>query len=140
MNDNIDNYYADVNKNVISTLCQNSNIRNLINLSTQTDLYLFNKQHTKLKNKNDLLKECKRKKKQELKESSIQLSNLAKLNKEDAKEEIKNIYTNLENNITKIDEVISCIQDLDTTQSNKQKSKIISDEFDKNNYIEYYSN
>jgi S-adenosylmethionine synthetase len=45
-----------------------------------------------------------------------------------------------ENNITKIDEVISCIQDLDTTQSNKQKSKIISDEFDKNNYIEYYSN
>ena len=138
MNDNIDNYYADVNKNVISTLCQNSNIRNLINLSTQTDLYIFNKQHTKLKNKNELLKECKRKKKKELKESSIQLSNLAKLNKEHNNEDIKNIYVNLENNITKIDEVISCIQDIDTTQTNK--SKIILSDFNKYDFIEYYSN
>lgn len=138
MNDNIDNYYADVNKNVISTLCQNSNIRNLINLSTQTDLYIFNKQHTKLKNKNELLKECKRKKKKELKESSIQLSNLAKLNKEHNKEDIKNIYVNLENNITKIDEVISCIQDIDITQTNK--SKIILSDFNKDDFIEYYSN
>ena len=44
-------------------MCKNNNLKNLINLSTQTDIYVFNK--NKLKDTDKLLKECQQIKKNE---------------------------------------------------------------------------
>ena len=74
----INKYYPGIDKNMLTDLCKNNSLKNLINLSTQTDISVFN--NNKLKKKEKLLKECEKIKKQELKKSSTMLSNLAKLN------------------------------------------------------------
>ena len=119
----INKYYPGVDKNMLSDLCKNNSLKNLINLSTQTDISVFNK--NKLKNKEKLLKECEKVKKQELKKSSAMLSNLAKLNQLDdiGVENIQTIYKNLESKISNIDKIIDCVKVLDS-----------------DNYIECYSN
>lgn len=113
---NIDKYYPSIDKNLINNLCKNNTIRNLINLSTQTDLYIFNKKNRKwqLKSKDDLLRECETIKKKELKLSSNMLLNLAKLNEVKDINDVKNIYQNLENKMTNINKLIDCIHNLET--------------------------
>lgn len=126
MNDNIDTFYSSIDKNVISNLCKDNNLKNLIHLSTQTDIHLFNKRTKKsLKNKSLLLKECETKKKKELKKTTSMLSNLAKLNNIN-EVKVKNIYENLENKIVNIDKMIDYIKVIDTDSSEE--------------YIECFSN
>jgi hypothetical protein len=131
----INQYYSLVDKNLITNLCKNNNLKNLINLSTVSDLYIFNKKNKKwfLKSKDKLLKECENIKKKEIKSSSSMLSNLAKLNKTNEISEIKGIYDNLQTKISNIDNIINCLQLLDTVNvipinynSDIDKSNIVS--------------
>jgi len=151
MDRTIDKYYSSIDKNILDNLCQNKNLKNLINLSTVTDLYIFNKKNKKLKlkSKDKLLKECKIIKKKEIKITSAMLANLAKLNNNYETNNIKYICENLNDKITNIDNIIKCIELLDTNTENNSdtfninenikiiniKSPEISDD-----YIEYYSN
>lgn len=152
MDKTIDEYYSSIDKSILNNLCQNNNLKNLINLSTVTDLYIFNKKNKKwkLKSKDKLLKECETIKKKEIKTTSNMLANLAKLNNNYETTNIKHICENLNNKITNIDNVIKCIELLDTNTENNydsfnfnEKIKIIDivkspEIYD--NYIEYYTN
>jgi len=111
----IDQYYSSVDKNLISNLCKNNNLKNLIKLSTISELYIFNKKNKKwyLKSKDKLLKECENIKKKELKTSSIMLSNLAKLNTNHDVSNIKDICETLQTKISKLDNIINCINHID---------------------------
>ena len=132
----INKYYPGIDKNILSDLCKNNNIKNLINLSTQTDIQVLNK--NKLKKKEKIIKECEKVKKQELKKSSMMLSNLAKLNQDnDIKtvnkeinvlENVQTIYKNLENKISNIDKIIDYAKVLEVDKTETE------------NYIECYSN
>lgn len=149
---NIDSYYSSVDKKLIDDLYKNNNLKNLINLSTVTDLYVFNKKNKKwhLKSKKTLLKECNIIKKKELKTSSCLLNNLAKLNTNDDTSNIKKIFDGLHNKISNLNNIINCIENLDTseTMSNLNETppkqiKIIDLIPKLNNsdsYIECYSN
>ena len=128
---NINKYYNSVDTNYINNLCKNSNLKNLINLSIQTDLYIFDKKRkkNKLKDKICLLKECDKIKKKEIKNSSHMLSNLAKIckNNDDiydnpVTEKIKNIYKDLENKINNIDKIVNVIKIIDIDDTNNSKN------------------
>lgn len=114
----IDQYYSSVDKNLISDLCKNNNLKNLIKLSTVTDLYIFNKKNKKwhLKSKDKLLKECENIKKKELKTSSTMLSNLAKLNTFQDISEVKDICDHLQNKISNLDNLINCINHIESVE------------------------
>lgn len=148
----IDQYYSLVDKNLISNLCKNNNLKNLIKLSTISDLYIFNKKNKKwyLKSKDKLLKECDNIKKKELKTSSTLLSNLAKLNTNHNVSEIKDICETLQTKISKLDNIINCINHINTpiniipkyehsetlSVSSKKKYNIVSfDEIKESPYI-----
>jgi hypothetical protein len=164
---NIDEYYSLIDKNIINDLCKNESLKNLIKLSSQTDIYIFNKinKRWQIKSKTKLLKECAQVKKKEIKTSTSLLSNLAKLNDIVSLDNVKNIYKNLENKIDKIDKIVNCITniDLNITPKKNEDDKlkaIINNTFDENynldesqinpifiseennniNFIEYYSN
>ena len=79
-NNNIVKYYSSIDKDIINILCKNEILKNLIKLSTETDIYIFNKKYKnwQIKTKNKLLKECTNTKKKEIMTSSYLLSNLAK--------------------------------------------------------------
>jgi hypothetical protein len=131
--DKIDTYYSNVDKKVLTNLCKNNNLKNLINLSTQTDINVFNK--NKLKNKNKLLKECEQIKKKELKHTSMLLSNLAKLNQVNDIQNIHNVCQKLEDKITNIDKIIDCVKVLEVNDTDvSTKSDNMTE------YIECYSN
>lgn len=129
-NSNIDNYYSSIDKNTLDSFCSNENLRNLIYLSTKTDINVFNKKYKKwqLKNKDTLLKECEQVKKKELKNSSNLLSNLAKLNENNDIITVRNICSTLEDKMTHINELIGCINNIDSTQIEKPKL-LTSDNF-----------
>jgi hypothetical protein len=107
----------------------NINLKNLINLSTQTEIDIFTK-NKKIKDKDKILKECDKIKKQELKKTSSMLSNLAKLNQDNDIKEVQLICQNLENKITNVEKMIDCVKMLETKEKKEKKS----------NYIECYSN
>lgn len=116
----IEQYYYSVDKNLISNLCKNNNLKNLIKLSTVSDLYIFNKKNKKwyLKSKEKLLKECENIKKKELKTSSTMLSNLAKLNTIQDVSKIKDICENLQTKISNLDNLIKCINHIESSVDN----------------------
>jgi len=158
----LNDYYSSVDKNLIDDMYKNTNLRNLINLSTKSDLYIFNKKNKKwqLKSKDKLLKECNQIKKKEIKESSMMLSNLAKLSSNNEFNTVSTIYNNLQTKIADIDEIVNCINHIDISSEsinnfnpnivnfdNKQKLINIdlnldtkSDSSNYENYIECYGN
>jgi hypothetical protein len=108
----IEQYYSLVDKKVILNLCKNNNLKNLIKLSTISELYVFNKKNKKwsLKSKDKILKECNNIKKKQLKSSSTMLLNLAKLNTNQNIVEVTNICDTLHNKISNIDNIINCLK------------------------------
>jgi len=155
----LNDYYSSVDQNLIDNMNKNNNLKNLINLSTKSDLYIFNKKNKKwyLKSKDKLLKECNQIKKKEIKESSLRLSNLAKLSNINEYSSVSNIYNNLQNKIADIDEIVNCINhiDLSSESINNFDPNIInlnnniklnldadikSDSNSNKNYIECYGN
>jgi hypothetical protein len=139
---NISEYYSSIDKHVLDNLYKDEIFKNLIKLSTVTDIYLFNKknQNWYVKTKTKLLKECDNSKKKEIKYTSSLLSNLAKLNKinDNDFDYVKNIYRNLEDKIDNIDKFINYINNIDMNILLK-KNKTIKLDTDIN-YIAYYCN
>jgi len=129
-NYNIETYYKNLDKPVIDNYANDLNLKNLLTLSTITDLYLFNKKKKKnewkLKDKRKLLKECDIKRKQTIKEVSTSLNVLSKNKSTNLVKEIKIKNNTLLNKIENIDSIIETIENIYPT---------VSDE-----YIEIYSN
>lgn len=114
-----ENYYSSVDKTTLNNLCSNTNIKNLIYLSSQVDLNPFNKKNKKwqLKNKEKIIKECEQYKKKEIKEFSYTLSNLAKLGSNNTSN-VKSICKNYENKLENIDKIITCAHNINTSEPN----------------------
>lgn len=149
---NINEYYSTVDKSLLGKLCENQSLKNLIELSTQTDLFIFDKknQQWSLKSKNKLKKECEQIKKKELKNTSSMLSNLAKLSNiqkpcdkildDNTTNEVKKICKNLESRIINLDKILN---ELENINSSDPFERIIDNGSNKKNisaYIECYSN
>ena len=115
----------------LNRLCNDNNIKNLVKLSADIDLCVFNKKYNKwnIKPKNKLLKECEKIKKTEVKNVSYMLSNLAKLSSNNI--DIDPLYNKIKN----IDTVINYINNTDININTKKKNKVESEK-----YIESYSN
>ena len=125
---NIENYYKDIDKPTINNILNNNNLKNLLELSIITDLYIFKKKKKdcwKLKDKRQLLKECDKKKKYKIKEIRLIFDNLSKNKTLNVINEIKLNNNNLISELEKIDNLINTIE----------KSYP-----DKTNFIEIYSN
>lgn len=147
---NVNEYYSSIDKNIINNLCKNNNLKNLINLSTQSDVFVFNKRNKTLKSKEKLLNECKQIKNKELKTTSSMLSNLAKLNNSkqitipnsnsNPTDNVKQICKQLENKMNTIDQMISCINDLDTDSPTLKNYNVKIVNIDEDQYLECYSN
>jgi hypothetical protein len=130
-NNNIETYYKNIDKPIIDNYVNNFNIKNLLALSTITDLYLFRKQKKnewKLKDKREILKECNIKRKKTIKEVSTSLNILAKISSTNLVNEIKNKNHNLFNKLENIDSLIETIE---------KDYPLFKDE---DKYIEIYSN
>jgi hypothetical protein len=128
-NNTIETYYKNIDKPVIDNCVNNLNLKNLLDLSTITDLYLFTKKKKnkwKLKDKRELLKECDIKRKKTIKAVSTSLNVLSKNNSKNLVKEIKLKNDILLNKIENIDSIIETIEKI---------YPVISDEF-----IEIYSN
>jgi hypothetical protein len=123
-----------IDTNSLNNLCENNNIKNLVKLSENIDLCLFNKKYNKwnIKPKDKLLKECIKKKQNEIKNASHMLSNLAKLS---SNIDINPVYNNLNEKINNIDNVIKYINDTDININKKNLH-----DTDTEKYIESYSN
>jgi len=130
----IENYYKNIDKPIINNCINNLNLKNLLKLSTVIDLYVFTKNKKvssqnvwKLKDKRELLKECELKKKKMIKEVKSSLNNLSKgVPKSNLLNELKIKNNDLLNNVENIESVIETIENNYPT---------LSDEF-----IEVYSN
>jgi hypothetical protein len=118
MNNNLNNldkksldFY--LNQPDINNYINKFNLKNLLKLSTETDLYLFKKKKNTwiLKDKRVILKECEYKKKQTVKEATCSINNLTK-NKELKYEYIKEQTNNLLNKVGNIDSIIESIQQI----------------------------
>ena len=94
------NCYSLIDNNILDDSCKNTNIKNLINLSTYSDVNILNKK--KGKSKKRILKGCENKK------ETINISNLTKLDNNINKEiiDISNL-TKLTNNKEKYIECYS---------------------------------
>lgn len=129
-NNNIETYYKNIDKPVIENCVNNLNLKNLLALSTITDLYLFTKKKKKnewkLKDKREILKECDIKRKKTIKEVSTSLNVLSKNKSTNLIKEIKIKNDTLLDKIENIDSLIENIEKIYPTTSDE--------------YIEVYSN
>lgn len=110
---NLENYYKNIDKPIINDCLNKFNLKNLLELSTITDLYIFTKQKKKewkLKEKRLLLKECDTKRKQKLKEVSDSINELAKNKSKNLLLEVKKKNNVLLDEIETIDTLIETIE------------------------------
>jgi len=116
---NIEDYYKNIDKPIINNYIKNLNFKNLLELSTITDLYVFKKKKKnewKLKDKRQLLKECEYERKKIIKEVTSSLNILSK-NKLTKIEDIKIKNNHMINKIEKIDSLIETIEKIYPTLS-----------------------
>jgi hypothetical protein len=128
MENKIEDYYKNIDKPVINNYINNINFKNILELSTITDLYVFKKEKKnqwKLKDKRQLLKECEYERKKTIKEVTTSLNVLSK----DKSSNIKDIKVKNSNMINKIENIDSLIENIEKVYST------LSDE-----YYEVYSN
>jgi len=157
IDNDIENYYKNIDKPIINNCINNLNLKNLLKLSTVVDLYLFKKKKNKksvdnnfsrkiispeiieykskkidnfswkLKDKRELLKECEFKRKKMIKEVSSSLNILSKSEK--SSKLVNEIKIKNNNILNKVENIDSIIETLETNYPT------LSDEF-----IEVYSN
>jgi hypothetical protein len=111
--ENLENYYKNIDKPIINDCLNKFNLKNLLELSTITNLYVFNKQKKKdwrLKEKRMLLKECDIKRKQKLKAVTESINELSKNKSKDLLLEVKQKNNSLFNEIETIDTLIETIE------------------------------
>lgn len=128
MENKIEDYYKNIDKPVINNYINNINFKNILELSTITDLYVFKKEKKnqwKLKDKRQLLKECEYERKKTIKEVTTSLNVLSK----GKSSNIKDIKVKNSNMINKIENIDSLIENIEKVYST------LSDE-----YYEVYSN
>ena len=128
MENKIEDYYKNIDKPVINNYINNINFKNILELSTITDLYVFKKEKKNqwiLKDKRQLLKECEFERKKTIKEVTTSLNVLSK-NKTTKIKDIKVKNNNMINKIENIDSLMETIEKVYPT---------LSDE-----YCEVYSN
>ena len=104
--------------------------KHLLNLSTKVDLYILSKRNKKwyIKENKNILNECNKKKKKEVKETVSALSNLVKSWSKNSILQLKETNSKLEDKISNIDSLIEHIKlNLDTEDTDDE-------------YIECYSN
>jgi hypothetical protein len=109
---NIEKYYKNVDKPVIDNYTNNFNLKNLLELTSITDLYVFTKiknNQWKLKDKNKLLQECQKKKNNKIKEVTTSLKALSKCTTQN-KFDIKNKNNEILDEINNIDNLIETIE------------------------------
>jgi len=99
-------------------------IKNLVNLSTNNNINIYDK-NNKIKPKEKIINDCLKEKKKELKDISKVLLNLSKLSQFD---NVKDVYSNYENKINNIDKIISIV--------NTEEDNL----YYKDKYIEKYGN
>lgn len=111
LRNNIEDFYKDIDKPIINQYI-NNNLKNLLELSTITDLYVFTKKNNnwKLKNKRQLLKECDIKRKIKIKEVSTTINGLLKNKSCEITKKIKMENDNLFKYIEDIDNFIDIIE------------------------------
>lgn len=127
--DNIENYYKNIEKPIINDFLYKYNLKNLLELTTITDLYVFSKKRKnewKLKEKSLLLKECEHKRKIKIEEINNQIKYLAKNKSKNIIVDIKNKNNNILSDIENIDILIETIE---------KEYPIIE-----NNFLEIFSN
>jgi len=111
--ENLENYYKNIDKPIINDCLNKFNLKNLLELSTITNLYVFTKQKKKdwrLKEKRMLLKECDIKRKQKLKAVTESINELSKNKSKDLLLEVKQKNNSLFNEIETIDTLIETIE------------------------------
>lgn len=112
MDNNITQYYKNIDEPIITNYINNVTLKNLLALSTVTDLYLFRKARRKwkLKDKREILKECEHIKKKTIKEVSSSLNTLIKNKSLNITKEIKYKSDNLLHKVENIDTLIETIE------------------------------
>lgn len=128
MEHKIKDYYKNIDNPVINNCINNINLKNILELSTITDLYVFKKEKKNqwiLKDKRQLLKECEFEKKKTIKEVTTSLNGLSK-SKTTKIKDIKIKNNNMINKIENIDSLIETIEKVYPTHSDE--------------YYEVYSN
>ena len=111
--ENLENYYKNIDKPIINDCLNKFNLKNLLELSTITNLYVFTKQKKKdwrLKEKRMLLKECDIKRKQKLKAVTESINELSKNKSKDLLLEVKQKNNSLFKEIETIDTLIETIE------------------------------
>ena len=109
---NLENYYKNIDKPIINDCLNKFNLKNLLELSTITDLYVFTKQKKewKLKEKKMLLKECNNKRKHKIKEVYDCINELTKNKSNKILVEVKQKNNILFDEIERIDSFIEIIE------------------------------
>ena len=80
MDKDIKKYYKNIDNQTMNRLMENERLKNILKLSTKTDLCLFKKARNKWKIKNDkqIIKDCNVKKKKKIESMSKMIKELAK--------------------------------------------------------------
>jgi gas vesicle protein len=126
---NLEKYYKNIEKPIINDCLNKLNLKNILELSTITDLYLFTKKKKtdwKLKEKRILLKECDIKRKQKIKEFTDNLNELSKYKSKNILSQVKEKSNNIFNDIETLENMIESIE--------KDYPEI------ENNFLEKFSN
>lgn len=128
----ISDYYKDFD--LPNSCLSNDSFRNLLELSATNDIQIFdkkNKEKTKIKNKNKIMKECEKLKKIKIKELTKELNKYTTNIESQKIKETNNKYVN---NLESIDSIINIVSnDSDIEKLNK----LLSDSED---FIEKFSN
>lgn len=128
----ISDYYKDFD--LPNSCLSNDSFRNLLELSATNDIQIFdkkNKEKTKIKNKNKIMKECEKLKKIKIKELTKELNKYTSNIESQKIKETNNKYVN---NLESIDSIINIVSnDSDIEKLNK----LLSDSED---FIEKFSN
>lgn len=114
--------------------------KNLINLSNQVDLDLFKMNRDKwvIKDKRKLIVECKKKRKNKIKELTKGINLIAKKDDDNISKKIKILNDEIYNEINTIDEVISELN----SKTDLSNLKFLTNDFEKSSeeFIEIFSN
>ena len=128
----ISDYYKDFD--LPNSCLSNDSFRNLLELSATNDIQIFdkkNKEKTKIKNKNKIMKECEKLKKIKIKELTKELNKYTNNIESQKIKETNNKYVN---NLESIDSIINIVSnDSDIEKLNKLLS-------DSDDFIEKFSN
>lgn len=104
-------YYTSIDEPVLNEFCKNDYVRLLLELSAKTKLPVLQKKYKRwiIKDKYDIITQCKKIKRKEIKQTMNLLTKLADKIEPHALSEIKELNTKLEDKINDINMIIDHI-------------------------------